>query len=70
MTFRPGDRVSPYDNMKLTGTVQNVYLEGSQQLMEGGTMQGLWIVDVKLDMNVNGSYYMRFRADVLRKLDD
>jgi hypothetical protein len=66
MTFRPGEKVAPYDNMGITGTVVAVTLQGSQQMMVGGTMQGLWIVTVKLDKT---GETVTFRSDRLRKLE-
>jgi len=52
--------------MGITGTVVAVMLQGSQQMMVGGTMQGLWIVTVKLDKT---GETVTFRADRLRKLE-
>jgi len=66
MTFRPGEHVAPYDNMGITGRVVSVVLQESHQMMVGGTMQGLWIVNVKLDKT---GETVAFRADRLRKLE-
>ena len=64
--YRVGDRVHPYDNMSITGTVVGTYEEKSTQWMVGGAMQALWIVQVKLDADET---IVEFRADTLRKVD-
>lgn len=66
MTFRQGEAVAPYDNMGLSGKVVTTELQGSHQMMVGGTMEGLWIVIVRLDKT---GQIVKFRADRLRKLE-
>ena len=64
--FKVGDRVAPFDNMTMKGTVVDMRKQGSDQWMVGGAMQHIFIIKVALDGN-NGE--MEFRADRLRRIE-
>ena len=64
--FRVGDKVCPYDNMGITGTVAGMYEQKSQQWMTGGIMQPLWIIIVELDED---QQIREYRSDQIRKVD-
>ena len=64
--FKIGDRVCPYDNMTMKGTVTAMHKQGSDQWMVGGAMQHIFIIRVMLDGDLGE---MEFRADRLRRID-
>jgi len=64
--FRVGDKVCPYDNMGITGTVVGMYEQKSEQWMTSGAMMPLWIIVVELDADQD---VVEFRADKIRKVD-
>ncbi|HIL99338.1 MAG TPA: hypothetical protein EYG51_26030 [Pseudomonadales bacterium] len=61
-----GDKVSPFDNMSKTGVVVDMHKQKSNQWMIGGAMEGIFIVDVRLDKD---GAIERFRADQLMRLE-
>ncbi len=61
-----GDNVSPFDNMSKTGVVVDMHKQKSNQWMIGGAMEGIFIVDVRLDKD---GAIERFRADQLMRLE-
>ena len=64
--FKVGDRVAPFDNMTMKGTVVDMRKQGSDQWMVGGAMQHIFIIKVALDGNKGE---MEFRADRLRRIE-
>ena len=60
-----GDRVVPFDNMSITGTVIDMYRQKSDQWMVGGAMEALFIIKVKLDKDESE---VEFRADRLMRV--
>jgi hypothetical protein len=60
-----GDRVAPFDNMSITGTVIDMYRQKSDQWMVGGAMEALFIIKVKLDKDESE---VEFRADRLMRV--
>ncbi len=60
-----GDRVAPFDNMSITGTVIDMYRQKSDQWMVGGAMEALFIIKVTLDKDESE---VAFRADRLLRV--
>ncbi len=60
-----GDRVAPFDNMSITGTVIDMYRQKSDQWMVGGAMEALFIIKVKLDKDESE---VEFRAERLMRV--
>jgi len=61
-----GDKVAPFENMSRTGVVVDMHKQKSNQWMIGGAMEGIFIVDVRLDKD---GAIERFRADRLMRLE-
>ena len=64
--IKVGDRVAPFENMGLTGTVVGMYQQKSKQWMVGGAMQAIFIVKVKLD---HDGTEIELRADKLMRVE-
>ena len=64
--IKVGDRVAPFENMGLTGTVVGMYQQKSNQWMVGGAMQAIFIVKVKLDRD---GTEIELRADKLMRIE-
>jgi isochorismate hydrolase len=64
--FKIGERVAPFDNMLMKGTIIDMRKQGSDQWMVGGAMTHIFIIKVILD---DDKREMEFRADRLRRLD-
>ena len=64
--IKVGDRVAPFENMGLTGTVISMYQQKSNQWMVGGAMQAIFIIKVRLDKD---GTEIELRADKLMRVD-